>query len=214
MTLVELLIVVSIIGAVTLVISTAFITIIRLTPTTEFRIDDARSTRGLHTWLVRDVASTPSRPYDPVTRTGYVDATSTPAAEGVPPSDICTTSGSHVLFMAWVDAGVSYRAQYVLDAGPGGSFAVERHICGPDSSSIRVTGDIENAPCASAPYSEFDFDVDVPPDGVWDDSDGDGIYDGATVEMCLVSTRVGSIAARTPTSKEIVFSVRSRNGDT
>ena len=196
MTLVELVVVTSIVGLVTLVIAATFIVILRVAPTTEFRIDDARSTRGLQTWLVRDIASTPPRLYDPASRTGFVDATTTLSAAMVPPADVCSTDGTHVLFLAWVDSGTSYRAQYSIVGSDETGYSIDRRICGGDTATVGVTGDIESSTCAVEPLSEVDITTD-----------------GATVEMCLVSTRVGSIAARTPTSKEITLSVVSRNGD-
>lgn len=210
MTLVELVVVMSIVGLVTLVIAATFIVILRVAPATEFRIDDARSTRGLQTWLVRDIASTPPRDYDSTSRTGFVASDDSLTAV-VPAADLCTTDGTHVLFLAWVDSGISYRAQYTLVGSADTGYSIDRHLCGGDTATVGVTGDIESTTCSADPLSlvvPTSTDGDVDPD-----SDGDGTYEGVTVELCLVSTRVGSIAARTPTSKEITLSVASRNGD-
>lgn len=197
LTLVEMLIVVSLLGLVMFVIAATFLTILRVTPSTEYRIDDARSTRGLQTWLARDVASTPPNVYDSATKMGYVDAAvfASPSAAGVPASDVCTTTGTHVLFMAWVDRGVSYRAQYTIDGDAASGYEVVRTICGGDSGVVSLTGDVSNVPCAAKPWSMFDSTL-------------------ATVELCFVSSQTKDGLLGGDRTQEITLSVASRNGDT
>lgn len=205
MTLVELLVVTSVLGLVMFVIAATFVTILRVTPSTEYRIDDARSTRGLQTWLVRDIASTPPHTYDPGTRTGYVDGVwASPSAAGVPPGDVCISSGTHVLFMAWTDQGTSYRSQYTIEDNATGGYEVVRTICGGDGSQISLTGDVSSAACATSQRSTLNTT----------DVDGDGAIE-ATVDLCLASTQSeddGILSG--DRQQEITLSVASRNGDT
>jgi prepilin-type N-terminal cleavage/methylation domain-containing protein len=202
MTLVELVVAVVLLGVVTVVIAATFSTILRVTPATAYRIDDARSTRGLQTWLARDVASTPPIPYDPSSGVGYVDSIVTPSVAGVPAGDICTTSGVHVLFMAWSDGGTSYRAQYTIE-GDAGGYEVRRTICGGNASALSVTGDVSNSECASARLSEL----------VLTDIDSDGLTE-ARVELCFVSAQSAGGLIGGDDRQEITMSVASRNGDT
>lgn len=203
LTLVEMLIVVSLLGLVMFVIAAAFVTILRVTPSTHYRIDDARSTRGLQTWLARDVASTPPHVYDS-TRTGYVDGSfSSPDAAGVPAGDVCTTSGTHVLFMAWTDQGISYRSQYTIEGDATTGYEVVRTICGGDNDTVSLTGDVSNATCAASPRSEL----------ISLDQDSDGEVE-ATVELCFVSTQTQDGLLGGDRQQEITLSVASRNGDT
>ena len=205
MTLVELLVVTSLLGLVMFVIAATFVTILRVTPSTEYRIDDARSTRGLQTWLVRDFASTPPHVYDPGTRTGYVDGSqSSPAAAGVPAGDVCISSGIHVLFMAWSDRGTSYRAQYTIEGSATTGYEVVRTICGGNNAQLSLTGDVSSGACATALRST------VTPV----DADGDGADEAAVVDLCLVSTQTDNGLLSGDGQQEITLSVASRNGDT
>lgn len=205
LTLVELLVVVSLIGLVMFVIAAAFTTIVRVAPNTMYRIDDARSTRGLHTWLTRDISSTPPHVYDTATGTGYVDGSyPSPGAAGVPGADVCAPpGGTHVLFMAWSDRGVSYRAQYTIEGDAGSGFRVVRTICGGDDDRLPLTGDVSNGTCASSFRSALTIT----------DADSDGVAE-ATVNLCLVSTQPGDGLLGGDGQQEITLSVASRNGDT
>lgn len=205
MTLVELLVVTSLLGLVMFVIAATFVTILRVTPSTEYRIDDARSTRGLHTWLVRDIGSTPPHVYDPGTGTGFVDGVwASPTAAGVPPGDVCISGGTHVLFMAWSDEGRSYRAQYTIEGSATGGYEVVRTICGEDTAQMSLTGDVSSAACAASQRSTL----------TTADVDGDGAIEAA-VELCLVSTQSENDGLLSgDRQQEITLSVASRNGDT
>lgn len=61
-TLVEVLIVVTVMGVLAAAIATVFTVIVRTTPPTEARADDARSLIGISTWLPADVSATPRAP--------------------------------------------------------------------------------------------------------------------------------------------------------
>jgi hypothetical protein len=194
----------SLLGLIMLVITATFVTILRITPATAYRIDDARSTRGLHTWLTRDISSTPPAQYDVASRTGYVDGSfADPSAGGVPAADVCTTSGTHVLFMAWLDRGTSYRAQYTIEGDPTTSYRVVRTICGGDSGRLPLTGEVSLATCALSPPSTFNPV----------DADNDLVFEAATVDLCLVSAQTESGLLGGDGQQEVTLSVASRNGD-
>lgn len=197
LTLVEMVIVITIIGGVMAVITAVMLVILKVTPSAEYRIDDARSTRGLQTWLARDIASTPPEAYDSLGGTGFVDAGTTLDSAGVPLGDRCAPAGgTHVLFMAWEDGAVSYRAQYTIEPG-GGSHSVVRRLCGGDSGSLSLTGGVLDLPCPSDPHSELTVT----------DADSDGEIE-AVVELCFLS------AEREGTDTQpVTLSVASRNGD-
>lgn len=203
MTLVEVIVVTAIIGLITTVIAAAFVTIVRVSPTTVYRIDDARSTRGLQTWLARDIASTPPIAYDPTSRVGYVQSSTSPIAAGVPPSDVCTTSGIHVLFMAWRDGSASFSAQYTIEGSATDGYKVKRSMCGDSNADLSVTGDVAPDQCAARPRSVLTAI----------DSDSDGLVE-ATVELCFMSTQPGPGLLGGDARQEITISVASRNGDT
>ena len=60
-TLVEMLIVVTILGVVMTTLAAVFSVIVRTTPSTEARADDARSLQGLVTWLPQDIDAAPGK---------------------------------------------------------------------------------------------------------------------------------------------------------
>ena len=61
-TLIEVLIVVTIMGVIAAALSVAFTVVVRTAPPTEARADDSRSLLGLSTWLPADVSATPNAP--------------------------------------------------------------------------------------------------------------------------------------------------------
>lgn len=104
-TLIEVLIVMSVMTIIIGALATVFSVIVRTTPTTEVRVDDARSTRGLQTWLSHDTMSTP--PFDSRTDEGWID---------LDQFERCTTSGTKIVEFRWQEDShtkrqfaVSYR---------------------------------------------------------------------------------------------------------
>lgn len=61
-TLIEVLIVVTIMGVISAALAVAFTVVVRTAPPTEARADDARSLLGISTWLPADVSATPHAP--------------------------------------------------------------------------------------------------------------------------------------------------------
>lgn len=194
LTLVELLVVVSLLALVASVLAAAFVTVLRVTPETEFRVDDARATRALQTWLARDVASTPPHSggvgVDGVTFSGQSTA-------GL---ELCGATGTNVLNLRWSDSDTNiwYVANYSIE-----SDVVVRRIC--DSTGLadlqRLTADVSSAPCAA------ESGLSTPGPNV----DGDST-DIDSVELCLVAMKSDGPLAGEPNSAEIVLSVSSRNG--
>lgn len=196
LTLIEMIIVITVIGGVMAVIAATMLVVLKVAPNAEYRIDDARSTRGLQTWLARDIASTPPQFYVAAEGTGFVDAGTSLDTAGVPIGDRCSPAGStHVLFMAWEDGPVSYRAQYTIEPS-GGSHAVVRRVCGGEVSSRTLTGGVLDVPCPSEPQSELTVTVD--PDAELE----------AVVTLCFLSAQRDG-----PDTQPVTLSVASRNGD-
>ena len=121
-TLIEVLVVISIFGTIMSALTLAFVAIVRTTPGTETRIDDARSTRGLATWLSHDTTSAP--PYLPEQAAGGIDLSA-----GA--NDCGVAVGDNVLHLTWLEDGFSTKTyvanyRYVVD---GDQARVVRYTC-------------------------------------------------------------------------------------
>ena len=124
-TLIELLMVVTMIGIIASAVAVSFAVIVRSTPQTEIRIDDARSTRALATWLSHDTTSAPR--FIPEQATGGIDVTQTPTAD----NNDCGGAGSNILHLQWTEDGFVDRTfvanyRYVDDGTEG---RVVRYAC-------------------------------------------------------------------------------------
>jgi prepilin-type N-terminal cleavage/methylation domain-containing protein len=158
-TLVELLIVVALMGLITTTLSTAIIVILKTTPSTGLRIDDARTLRGMSTWLAQDVTSTPPfAPEDPLLGGGMVDHT-----DGA--RNDCGAPGVNILNLNWTENdgttvrryAASYR--YIQEAS---SARMTRYICfktgaGP-FGAVRSTNLTSGLSTTLLPIAEFDRD--------------------------------------------------------
>lgn len=121
-TLIEVLVVISILGTIMSALAFAFVAIVKTTPGTETRIDDARSTRGLATWLSHDTTSAP--PYLPEQAAGGIDLSA--AA-----NDCGVAVGDNILHLTWLEDGFSAKTyvanyRYVVD---GDRARVVRYAC-------------------------------------------------------------------------------------
>lgn len=157
-TLVEVTIVIVIMGMLMAALAMAISITLRTAPDTEARIDDARSTRGLATWLSYDTTSTP--PFLPEKTQGGIDLTTSPTAN----NNDCGGQGSNIVHLQWTEkttATTVYVANYrfVVDAGVG---KVIRYACfktGTGSfvprSQQKVAPDLDGAspPTASATFN-------------------------------------------------------------
>jgi prepilin-type N-terminal cleavage/methylation domain-containing protein len=124
-TLIELLMVVAMLGIVGSAIAAAFTVIVRTTPQTEIRIDDARSTRALATWLSHDTTSAPR--FIPEQAQGGIDVTQA----ATPDNNDCGGAGSNILHLQWTEDGFTDRTfvanyRYVDDGSEG---RVVRYTC-------------------------------------------------------------------------------------
>jgi prepilin-type N-terminal cleavage/methylation domain-containing protein len=108
-TLVEMLVVMMVSGVLVATLATAFSVVARVVPSSEDRIDDARSTRSLSTLLSHDTASTP--PYAPEGSAGGFDISTAPSAV----NNDCSGGGTNIVHMQWTEAiptHVTYVANY------------------------------------------------------------------------------------------------------
>ncbi|MDJ0770139.1 MAG: prepilin-type N-terminal cleavage/methylation domain-containing protein [Ilumatobacter sp.] len=124
-TLIETLLVISLLSVIVAGMATAFMVIVRTAPDTEIRINDARSTRGLATWLSHDTTSTPR--FQPETSQGGIDIDPTDTGT----NNRCGGAGTNVLHLRWVEAGFTTQTfvanyRYVVD---GDEARVVRYTC-------------------------------------------------------------------------------------
>ncbi|HEY5663021.1 MAG TPA: type II secretion system protein [Ilumatobacter sp.] len=154
-TLVELLVVISMLGIVISTLSLAFVAVLATTPDTEARVDDARSTRGLATWLAHDTTSAP--PFLPPRDEGGIDLSHD--------ADRCRLDhGDNIVQLTWREVGfttttwvASYR--YVTD---GDSARIVRSTCssrdqwGERAASVELTAglDPDHPPVVIANYDD------------------------------------------------------------
>lgn len=130
-TLIEILIVSLVMSIVVGALAVTFSFTLKVAPDTEVRIDDARSTRGLATWLAHDTTSAPRfQPEQPI---GGID-TSTSRNE-------CGAPGTNIVHFRWTEDGyvgrifiASYR--FVVDGDEG---RVVRATCSRTTSSPYTT---------------------------------------------------------------------------
>jgi prepilin-type N-terminal cleavage/methylation domain-containing protein len=132
--LVELLIVITIMGTLVAVVSSAIIVALRTTPAAEARVEDARGVQGLVTWLPQDV-----------------DAAA-PSGFNRDPNDVWPCAGSkpansyNVLSIRWTESAATttdYAASYRYENN-GTGWTVARYYCvgaGPASRSS-LTSDL------------------------------------------------------------------------
>jgi prepilin-type N-terminal cleavage/methylation domain-containing protein len=145
-TLVEVLVVIAVLGVLITALASTIVVILRTTPSTETRIDDARTTRGLVTWLTQDVMSTP-----------LANRVNVKSNEEAPP---CKDSkGDRLLRMNWTERmkptepSTEFIADYRL-VPRGSESVITRYTCsgkegaGPhaNTSSIRLTAGLSNTP--------------------------------------------------------------------
>jgi prepilin-type N-terminal cleavage/methylation domain-containing protein len=119
-TLIELLIVTVLLGIIMSVLATAVVVSLKTLPATEQRVEDARSTRGLATWLSHDTTSAPRFTSD--TTQGGLDFTA---------ANECLGSGTNLVHMKWIEQtsiSQTFVANYrfVISGGVG---TIVRYSC-------------------------------------------------------------------------------------
>lgn len=142
-TLIELLIVTSLMAIVVPCLAMAFVVILRTNPETEVRIDDARSTRGLATWLSHDTTSAPR--FQPMTDQGGVETS--------PGINTCNGAGTNILHLQWTEDGFTERTfvssyRFVVEEGEG---RVVRYTCSSTGSGPFTAGEATNLTSDLAP---------------------------------------------------------------
>lgn len=157
-TLVETVVTLLLLGLVAVVMGFAITTVLRVTPTTEARVDDARSLQGLTSQWPSDIASTPAQA-----------SNIRPSPSGLTCDGSETATGSNLLEVTWTDveaSPVAIVAAYRLESRPSGH-VVRRYSCsdesGPfdDTVTATLTGPLANVAVvtASAPYDVVALDL-------------------------------------------------------
>jgi prepilin-type N-terminal cleavage/methylation domain-containing protein len=96
-TLVELVVVVSLVGLLMTVLASTIVVSLRATPDTESRLDDARATRALATWLSHDTTSAPR--FLPEQAQGGINLTTTAVGD----NNDCGGEGTNLLHLQWTE---------------------------------------------------------------------------------------------------------------
>jgi prepilin-type N-terminal cleavage/methylation domain-containing protein len=135
-TLVEVTITIVIMGVLMAAMSMAISIVLRTSPGTTDRIDDARSTRGLSTWLAQDTMSTP--PYLGETAQGGVNIDTADTGD----NNDCGGAGQNIVHLQWRERAtttMTFVANYrfVVENGSG---YVTRYICSQEGSSAFEAG--------------------------------------------------------------------------
>lgn len=206
LTFVELIVTTVLLALVTTVIAASVSAILRTTAPAQYRIDDARSIRGLQTWLIRDASSTP---FEELGSSGDLDPGGYNFDNPLPAwAEECGAPGAMLVHMTWVDAATSqsYYANYTLDGD-----TVYRTTCSsaaPAGVTRRLTGDISSTFCSSAPFSGTKY-----VEHIHKDLDGDFSNDEvSSIELCVRSFEADTgLNAGGGDSQEIRISVSSRN---
>jgi prepilin-type N-terminal cleavage/methylation domain-containing protein len=145
-TLIELLIVTVLLGVIMSVLAAAVVVSLKTLPATEQRVDDARSTRGLATWLSHDTTSAPG--FDSVTAQGGLDITLANF-----PND-CSGSGKNLLHLTWTEQtsiSQTFVANYRF-VESGGVGTIVRYSCSKTgtgaygaATSLNLTSNLDPA---------------------------------------------------------------------
>lgn len=137
MTLLEVVVSIAVSSVLISGLTSALLMTLRTTPTTEVRIDDARSTRSLSTWLAHDTTSAPG--FEPAQVNGGFDVDTAPG----PGNDKCGAdpTTSNLLHLTWIEQGsqnLGFVANYRwrVDGGVGEivRYSCERVGAGPYGS--------------------------------------------------------------------------------
>lgn len=123
--LIELVISVSLVGLITTVLAAAIVVSLRTIPDTENRLDDARSTRALATWLSHDTTSAPR--FLPEQAQGGINVTTLDTGD----NNDCGGDGSNLLHLQWTEdsfVATTHVANYRF-VDNGGEGQIRRYTC-------------------------------------------------------------------------------------
>jgi prepilin-type N-terminal cleavage/methylation domain-containing protein len=130
-TLIEVMVVVAVLGMVMTALAAAFVVIVKSTPTTEARTDDARALDSLTTWLSKDVAST--------SEDGFVVGATGSGCTGVPAS-------KGLLELRWSEGSTTYVSNYRYLSTGATTGSIHRYTCllNQPASDLKLTPDLAN----------------------------------------------------------------------
>lgn len=149
MTLIELVVVSTIIGLLATVLAAAFVAIVKSNPANADRSDDARSMLGLTTYLPEDINSTPSTGYD------FVETTGSGCAGAV-------DAGVSLVKLTWIELSTTYTANYRLEPGTDG-YRIVRHACANGGAGTANTLTSEMPAINESTWNPGDFPAEVTP---------------------------------------------------
>lgn len=162
MTLIELLIVVSMMGLLATVISAAIVVVLRQSPETMARVDTARWEQNLGTWLPADLTSAewpldtdgdgiPDDPTESITYDAYA-----------PCADPMCTWGENIAHLSWNDNGVDIDISYRYGQTADGSYEFRRVDCRAGAcSTITMVRDMPEPATGGEPPISVTFPPDV-----------------------------------------------------
>ena len=201
-TLVEVLIVMSVIGLIMTALSAAFVVIVRSNPTNEQRADDTRALLSLTRWLPDDVASTYTYSYDvtPTAANGFtVDGSDPQCRSAAPPAEVS------LLNLRWHETSTTYFVDYFwvrdgsvvdgLEQGRIMRFSCYGTSSGPTSSVETLTMSVVLSEVPAVPAWPVDVAPvcprslqnpdDVPPQGDPNDPSYDPAFDLCSIPNAI-----------------------------
>jgi prepilin-type N-terminal cleavage/methylation domain-containing protein len=170
-TLIEVVISVTLVGLLSAVLAAVFTTVVRTSPSTEERADDARSLLAITTWLPRDVGSASPTSF----RAGDLPSS---CSSGV-------DAGSQgLLELQWTAGGTTLVANYRFVTRPDGLGTIERYACALNGAATasRMTAPLRTIPVTATPQpSEAPAPVDISLYGT------SGAYEGLRLEIVVLA---------------------------
>ena len=125
--LIEMVIATSLVGLLMTVLAAAIVVSLRTTPSTENRLDDARSTRALAMWLSHDTTSAPR--FLPEQAQGGLNLTTTDTGD----NNDCGGEGTNLLHLQWTET----------------SFQTTTHVANYRFVSDGTNGEIRRYSCSA-----------------------------------------------------------------
>ena len=128
--IIEILISMVVLGMIMSVLSVAVSVALRASPDTETRLDDARATRSLSTWLANDTISTP--PFMPEQTQGGIILDQAVTAD----NNDCGGPGTNLMHLQWTEVtnvSLTFVANYRFEVA-GGDASIIRHLCSKEDS--------------------------------------------------------------------------------
>ena len=136
-TLVEVIIVVAILGLVMSALAAAFVVVLRVSPASQTRADDARALLGLTNWVSQDVASAEEDQF-------IIGPHTSSCSSGVPAS-------TGLLELRWSEGVTIFSVDYRYVPAGSGSGTIHRYSCkdGGAAAGLRVSPTLRDIPSAT-----------------------------------------------------------------